>query len=424
MPIEIRMPQLDADTESADLVDWLVAPGDRIAEGDVILELETDKSTVEFEAPTSGVLIEIVVPAGSQGVAVGTVLARLESESAGDDDTPPAEPSPAAMAENDTAEGPGPPEARATQPTSPEPVAATPQPPARDLAQATALARRLADRAGLDLGSVDGSGARGRITKQDVERSIGSEAGASVAEQGPEEASEMAQSGIDAASTLEPHSRMRRTIASRLTEAKQTIPHFYLSAECRVDALLSVRSALNARSEDVKISVNDFIVRAAALGLRETPGANASWTDEGMRVHDSIDVSVAVATEAGLITPIVRAADRKGLATLSAEIRSLAESAREGRLSPRDYQGGTFSVSNLGMYGIDSVLAIINPPQACILGVGAASPSPVVEGGEIVVGTTLTLTLSADHRVVDGAMGAELLAAIKRRFEDPKEKVL
>jgi pyruvate dehydrogenase E2 component (dihydrolipoamide acetyltransferase) len=276
---------------------------------------------------------------------------------------------------------------------------------------ATPIARRLAERSGIDLEAVTGTGSGGRIVKADVE-AASEKAAAPLPAAGSREG----------ASTLVPLSRMRRTIASRLAEAKRTIPHFYLSADCEIDRLLETRARLN--DEERRISVNDFVVRAAALALVEVPEANVSFSDEGIVRYEQVDVAVAVATEGGLIAPVVRGADRKELVELSREIRDLAARAREGTLAPREYQGGTFTVSNLGMYGVGSVYPILNPPQSCILGVGAGTKKPVVRDGELAVGTVMTLTLSADHRAVDGALGARLLAAVKRRLEDPLEMLL
>jgi pyruvate dehydrogenase E2 component (dihydrolipoamide acetyltransferase) len=406
MPIEIRMPRLASDMESADVVTWLAKPGDRIEKGDLLLELETEKSTVELEAPATGVLAEILVPAGTPDVAVGRVLGLLEAEDA-------AAVEPAAVSEEPATEQ------EPESPATPAPTLTTPA--VGDDVHATALARRIADRAGLDLSEVQGSGARGRITRSDVEQSLGSETtapAAPTAQPKRDVTTKPAHGGQEI-----PHTRMRRTIATRLTEAKRTIPHFYLHVDCQVDALLAARARMN-EAEGVRVSVNDFIVRAAALALCKVPAANVSWGEEAMIQHESVDIAIAVATEGGLITPIVRDADLKGLADLSVETRELAERARAGRLAPTEYQGGSMSVSNLGMYGVDSVYPNLNPPQSCILGVGRASEQPVVRDAEVAVGTVMTLTLCADHRAVDGAVGAELLAAIRRHIEQPLAMLL
>lgn len=426
MAIEIRMPELDAETEQADLVSWLVAPGDRVEAGDLIAEIETDKSTVEFESPASGVVRELRVAAGTTGVRVGEVLLVLtEADSDAEASQAPAAEAPPAA--GDTGQ-PASPEERGP----PAPVAsaavAPPAPETREVA-ATALARRMAELEGLDLASLKGSGSGGRIVKADVEAALGREqtprapsARSAAVRAAPGQTG--AGTEADAATTLVPHTRMRRAIASRLSEAKQSIPHFYLSSECAIDALLATRADLNARFHEVHLSVNDFVVCAAALALRDVPAANVSWSEDALVQHDFVHVSVAVATEAGLITPVVRDADRKGLADLSREIRDLAERARDGKLRPNEYRGGTFTVSNLGMFGIDSVYPILNPPEACILGVGAGRAKPAVRGGELVAATLMICTLSADHRALDGAIGARLLSAIQRRLEDPLEMLL
>jgi pyruvate dehydrogenase E2 component (dihydrolipoamide acetyltransferase) len=393
VPVEILMPELSSDMSQADLVAWLVKPGDHVDAGDLIAELETEKSTVEFEAPTSGTLVEIVVPAGTNAVEVGTVIALFER-------APDAAAEPAA----EPVAEPG--------PAAETPAAArVPEPPPEALA--TALARRIALQAGIELDAVAGSGHSGRIVKADLQAGLqtGTDAKAPAATTPP------VQSDSEIPSQSVPLSRMRRTIATRLAESKQTIPHFYLSVECEIDSLLEMRARFNA--EERRISVNDFVVRAAALALVEVPDANVSFQGDTLTRYERADVAVAVATEGGLITPVVREANHKELATISAEVRELAARARAGKLHPREYQGGSFTVSNLGMYGIDSVYPIVNPPQSCILGVGAGRQKPVVRNGELAIGTVMVCTLSADHRAVDGAVGAQLLAAVKQRLEDP-----
>ena len=385
------MPELSSDMTEADLVSWLIKPGDHVAAGDLIAELETEKSTVEFEAPSSGTLVEIVVAEGTNAVEVGTVIALFEPDA--------------------TAEAAAEPAARPTPEPAAPPGEATPAAPTPSEPSATALARRLASRSGIDLNALDGSGDGGRVLKADVEAATSETARAPASPSTPGEVdSELASRAV-------PLSRMRRTIATRLAEAKQTIPHFYLSVECEIDAVLEMRSRFNA--EGRHISINDFVVRAAALALVEVPDANVRFGEDELIRYERADVAVAVATDEGLITPVVREADRKELVTISEEVRDLAARARAGRLHPREYQGGSFTVSNLGMYGIDSVYPIVNPPQSCILGVGAGKQKPVVRAGELAVGTVMVCTLSADHRAVDGAVGARLLAAVKQRLEDP-----
>ncbi|MCZ6785103.1 MAG: dihydrolipoamide acetyltransferase family protein, partial [Proteobacteria bacterium] len=307
-------------------------------------------------------------------------------------------------------------------PAEPEAPAPRPAPAGAGDVAATALARRMADQAGLDLREVAGSGAGGRVVKADIQAALSEplrgHAPAAVPAPPPPEARP------DAPYTLVPHTRMRRTIAARLSEAKRTVPHFYLRIECDIDGLLSARARLNEQENGARLSVNDFVVRAAALALVEVPAANVGWSEEGLLRFERVDVAVAVATDSGLITPILRNAARKSLRILSNELRGLASRAREGRLRPDEYRGGTFCVSNLGMYGVESVFPILNPPQAGILGVGAGEARPVVRDGQIVPATRMTCTLSADHRALDGAVGAEFLAAFKRRVEDPLEMLL
>jgi len=399
MSIEIRMPQLAADMTEADLLDWLVAPGNKVEAGDVILELETDKSTVELEAPAAGILSEIRVAAGTLAVAVGEVLGVLETAEGVVDAQVATEQTGSAPAQGSMPAGDHPDPPGATTATSET------DPRARE-ALATALARRVAEQSGIALEGVSGTGARGRITRGDVERSLSDPT-----------APESAGQSI-------PHSRMRRTIAARLTASKQNVPHFYLHVDCNASAVFEARTALNESRGGAPISLNDFVIRASALALAEVPAANAMWTDDAVILQPTIDISVAVAIEDGLVTPVVRDADRKGLAAISHEMRDLATRAREGRLSPAEYQGGGFTVSNLGMYGVDSVYPIVNPPQSCILGVGAARERPIVRRGELAVGRLMMLTLCADHRAVDGAVAAQLLAAIRRRLEAPLDMLL
>jgi pyruvate dehydrogenase E2 component (dihydrolipoamide acetyltransferase) len=291
----------------------------------------------------------------------------------------------------------------------------------------------MAKQAGLDLGALKGSGPHGRIVKRDIEASLGGAApvvptaAAPAGFPAPVPAGPSAKALADMlgmAYELQPLSNTRKIIARRLTESKQTVPHFYLTVDCEIDELLKVRKELNARNEGIKISVNDFVIRAVALALKEVPGANASWDEAGLLLYAHADVSVAVATPAGLITPIIKAAEDKGLGAISAEMKDLAGRAREGKLKPEEYQGGSFTVSNLGMYGVKDFGAIINPPQGCILAVGAGQQRPVVRHGALAVATVMSCTLSVDHRVVDGALGAEFLAAFKHYIEYPPSMLL
>lgn len=412
MPIEIRMPALSAGMEHGTLARWLKREGDSVGKGDVIAEIETDKATMELEATEAGRIGRLLVGDGTADVPVDGVIALLlrdgetlppESAAPADGATPPAM---AVPIRNDGE--------RQAKPAAPVAGARGPH--------ASPLARRIAAQHDLDLSQLAGSGPNGRIVRIDVERARMAATTTLAAEESaePEIASGLGRDVVDAGYTRVPHSSIRRTIARRLTQSKSTVPHFYLKTSCEVDALLALRAQINAMRDPAdRVSVNDFVVKAAALALRRVPAAHAIWTDEAMLVPESIDISVAVATEGGLITPIVRHADEKSLGTLSREIRELAARARENRLKPAEYQGGSFSVSNLGMYGVNEFAAIINPPQSCILAVGAAERHPVCKGDDIVAATIMNCTLSVDHRAVDGAVGAQLIGAFKELIETP-----
>ena len=413
MPINILMPALSPTMTEGNLAKWLKSEGDPVEAGEVIAEIETDKATMEVEAVDEGVLGRIVVPEGSEGVAVNAVIGVLlaEGEDAGSIEEAPA---PAEKPE---------PVAEPAREAPPAPGGVAERPPAQtgrgERIAASPLARRMASQAGLDLAAIQGSGPKGRIVKADIEAVLagGSATPSPAPVRVPPPAPAAAPSAEDQTVRL---STMRRVIADRMTESKTTVPHFYLTVDCEVDELLKVRREINDRIEGARVSVNDIVIRACALALREVPAANVSWAGEGtMTQHGAVDISVAVAIPGGLVTPIVRNADAKGLVGIAAEMKELAGRAREGKLLPEEYQGGSFSISNLGMYGVKSFDAVINPPQACILAVGAAEPRPVVRDGEIVPATLMSCTLSVDHRVVDGAIGAELLGAIKRNIEYP-----
>ncbi len=438
MATEILMPVLAAGMEEATLVRWLKAEGDAIAVGDVIAEVETDKATLEMEAEAAGVLGRILVGDGSAGVPVNSPIALLLADGENVDTLPGA----VSAAVPEPAPAPG---AAAEERA---PAAAPPSGPEAGQGRrvlASPLARRLAALEGIDLGSLTGSGPRGRIVRLDVDRAVaqgavaqGAVSSAPVPAAAPAPAPAPAVSvAVQAAQpaqpapmpwqsvTAYPNSGMRKTIARRLQESKQTMPHFYLTVDVMLDALLALRADLNGRSGvSYKLSVNDFIIKAAALALRQVPEANAMWTDEAILRFETVDISVAVATDGGLITPVVRQADTKGLATLSGEVKALAAKARDGKLAPEEYQGGGFTISNLGMYGIREFSAILNPPQSCILAVGAAEQRPVVRDGALAVATVMTCTLSVDHRAVDGAVGASFLAAFKPFLEDPLRLML
>ncbi|WP_241118546.1 pyruvate dehydrogenase complex dihydrolipoamide acetyltransferase [Achromobacter xylosoxidans] len=413
----IKLPSVAADADAGTLHQWLKQEGDTIAVGEALAEIETEKAIVEINAEHAGVLGRIVVQAGPASVPINTVIGVLlapgEDASAIDK----------ALAEHGAqAAKPAAPVA-ATQPAA-TPAAtanaastAAPAPAARDAASdaptpgtrrfASPLARRLAAQWHVNLLDVQGTGPRGRIVRRDVE---------AARDRSPVAAT---QSSTRAAARRVPHSGMRRAIARRLTESKQQVPHFYLTVDCRMDALLALRAQAN-QGGAVKLSVNDFIVRAAALALREVPEVNASWHEDAIEFHAGADISVAVATDGGLVTPIVRDADVKPLSAIAAEIVELAGRAKVNRLKPEEFTGGSLTVSNLGMYGIKQFAAIINPPQAAILAVGAAERRPVVDdNGDLKAATVMTVTLSADHRVVDGAVGARWLAAFRALIEAP-----
>lgn len=437
MATAILMPALSPTMTEGKLAQWLKAEGDVVAAGDVLAEIETDKATMEVEAVDEGVLAKIVVPGGTEGVAVNAVIAVLADEgedAAGVDvDALSTLPSPAPSAAPASASEPTPASAPAPAPVAaptPAPIplptpAPTPAPATRVFA--SPLARRLAGDAGIDLTAVAGSGPRGRIVKKDVEAAIAAgpvpAAVAPAIATGPTPAPAGDLPGMPGYDAI-PHSMMRKTIARRLTESKQTAPHFYLTVDCRIDELLDLRKKLNANANDYKLSVNDLIIRAAALALKEVPEANASWLEDAVRMWHTVDISVAVAIDGGLITPIIRGAEGKGLKAISSEMKDLAERARIGKLAPEEYQGGTFSISNLGMFGIKEFSAVINPPQGAILAVGAGEPRPVVVDGALAVGTVMTCTLSVDHRVVDGAVGAAFMQVFKGLIEEPLKMLL
>jgi len=429
MPIEILMPALSPTMTEGNLATWSVSEGDTVSAGDVIAEIETDKATMEVEAVDEGTIGKIVVPAGTSAVAVNSVIALLLEE--GEDASAlegytssngGADSSASNDAKTEEASDVEPGKSAPAASNAPKPAASTtsaPVSPSGERVFASPLARRIATDKGLDLKAISGTGPHGRIVKRDVENakpSAASASGGAVATPGfalPESGSV----------TEIPNSTMRKVIATRLQEAKQTIPHFYLSVDCRIDALLDMRKTLNAAAPEgdgaYKLSVNDLIIKAVAKGLVEVPAANAMWTDEAIHQFNTVDISVAVATPSGLITPIIRHADHKGLAAISNEIKELAGRAKDGKLMPEEYTGGGFTISNLGMFGVKDFAAIINPPQSCILAVGAGEQQPIVVDGQLAVGTVMTCTLSVDHRSVDGAVGAQFLAAFKRIIENP-----
>lgn len=427
MPIQITMPALSPTMTEGKLAKWTKKEGDKIKAGDVIAEIETDKATMEVEAVDEGTLGKILIADGTEGVAVNTPIAMLleDGESAADLGKAAAAPAPAPTAATPAASA-----APVAQKAAPAPVAASSANKGSRVF-ASPLARRLAGEKGIDLSVVSGTGPHGRIVKDDVLNFKGGSAAKAPASSGASAggASRSVSSGPNAKQLADllgmeytelPNNNIRKVVASRLLESKQTVPHFYLTIDCRIDDLLAARERLNAEAKGAfKLSVNDFVIKASAMALKAYPAANVSWTDDAILQYHSSDISVAVATPNGLITPIVKAAETKGLREISEEVKDLAARARDGKLKPIEFQGGTFSISNLGMYGIKDFAAIINPPQACILAVGAGIQQPVVVNGKLEVGTVMSVTLSVDHRAVDGAVGAEYLQVFKRYIENP-----
>jgi len=430
MSIEIFMPALSPTMEKGTLAKWLVKEGDTIESGDVLAEIETDKATMEVESIDDGTIAKILVAEGSEDVPVGQLIAIMveEGEDASDIDVSV---SVSKIAQSDTPDTMLSTEApTATPDVAASKIAQSDTPSTMlslltalksasgDQVKASPLAKRLAADKGLDLTAVTGSGPYGRIVKRDVENAkagVPATASTAAAVQAPE------YGPNDIPFREERLSGMRKVIAKRLTESKQTVPHFYLTIECQLDTLLDQRKVLNAQGEKegIKISVNDFIIRATALALKKVPAANVQYAGDKMYWYERADVSVAVAVEGGLVTPVVRGACEKGLAAISADMKELAGKARDGKLMPEEYTGGTISISNLGMFGISEFSAVINPPQGAILAIGAGEQKPVVKNGELTVGTVMKVTMSCDHRAIDGAVGAEFLAAFKAYIENP-----
>ena len=419
MSTNILMPALSPTMTVGKLAKWLKKEGDEVKSGDILAEIETDKATMEVEAVDEGFIAKILVPDGTEGVPVNTVIAVLSATKGEVVEAPKAAPAPAPVAVT--------PPAPVAAPVVAAPVAA-PAPAAaeEDRVFASPLARRMAKQAGVDLAGIKGSGPNGRIVKADLEKApvapVAAPAPAAAAKPAPAPAVAGAYKAV-------PNSNIRKVIARRLTEAKQTVPHFYLNSNIEIDALLKLRAELNARSSKdgpgaFKLSVNDLIIKACALALRRHPNVNASYTDAAILIYDDVDISVAVAIPDGLITPIVRKADEKGLPAISNAMKELGAKAEAGKLKPDEYQGGGFSISNLGMFGIPEFTAIINPPQGAILAVGAGEKRAVVKDEAIVIATMMTVTLSVDHRVVDGALGAQFLATLKGLLEDPLSLLL
>ena len=422
MAIQVLMPALSPTMEEGTLAKWLVKEGDEVKSGDILAEIETDKATMEFEAVDEGIVGKILIAEGTSGVKVNTPIAVLVEEGENADAAPKAAVPAPAKAEAAPA---------ATAPAAPAPAA-----PKSDSKRviASPLARRLAKEQGIDIATLTGTGPHGRIVKADVEAAAkgGAAKPAAAPPAAPAPAAPAMPTGPSASTVAKMYEGreyeevaldgMRKTIAARLTEAKQTIPHFYLRRDVQLDNLMKFRSQLNAQLEarGVKLSVNDFIIKACALALQDVPNANAVWAGDRILKLKPSDVAVAVAIEGGLFTPVLRDAEKKTLSALSAEMKDLAARARTRKLAPHEYQGGSFAISNLGMFGIDNFDAVINPPHGAILAVGAGVKKPVVKAdGEIGVATVMSMTLSVDHRVIDGALGAEVLKAIVDYLENP-----
>ncbi len=441
MPTPIKMPALSPTMEEGTLAKWLVKPGDTVSAGDIMAEIETDKATMEFEAVDEGTIASIAVEAGTEGVKVGTVIAILAEEgedvdeaaaAAPSGDEEPAEEKPAKDESEDKSEP-----AKAAPRESAKPARASvdtdtkaPAAPKDDSGEriiASPLARRIAEQNGVDLSTITGSGPRGRIVKADVESAEGGSAKSAADTSAPKDKDGAKSSAKAPASDHgapyeeEKLSNVRKVIARRLTESKQQVPHYYLAVDIRLDALLDLRKQLNAglEADGVKLSVNDLLIKALARALMRVPDCNVSYQGDTLHRYSRADVSVAVAAPSGLITPIITEADTRGLASISTNMKELAEKAREGKLQPHEYQGGTASLSNLGMFGIKQFDAVINPPQGMIMAVGAGEQRPYVVDGALQVATVMTASGSFDHRAIDGATGAQLMEAFKNLIENP-----
>jgi pyruvate dehydrogenase E2 component (dihydrolipoamide acetyltransferase) len=449
MPINILMPALSPTMEKGNLAKWLKKEGDQVKSGDVIAEIETDKATMEVEAVDEGTLAKILVPEGTQDVAVNDVIAVLAGDgedvkAAGSAAPPKAESAPKVEAKptpqadppkREERPAPAPVAAPAPKPAAAPQAASAQQVNGHDRVFSSPLARRLAKDAGIELSRIDGSGPRGRVIARDVEQAKSGK-GLKAPAAAPAGAPALAPASMSDKQILAlfepgsyevvPHDGMRRTIAQRLTASVQTIPHFYLTIDCDIGKLLSAREEINAsapKDKDkkplYKLSVNDFVIKAMAVALQKIPNCNVSWTEGGMLKHRHSDVGVAVAMPGGLITPIIRKAETKTLSAISNEMKDFAARARARKLKPEEYQGGTTAVSNLGMYGINHFTAVINPPHASILAVGASEERPVVRNGKIEIASIMSVTLSCDHRAIDGALGAELIGAFRQLIENP-----
>jgi pyruvate dehydrogenase E2 component (dihydrolipoamide acetyltransferase) len=438
MSTQILMPALSPTMEEGKLAKWHVKEGDAVKSGDILAEIETDKATMEFEAVDEGKIGKILVPEGTEGVKVNAPIATLIAEGETADAAPDISSAMASIKDAVTAQAKAPQAAAPTPPAEPKPAAPKTE---GERVFASPLARRIAEQKGIDIAKLAGSGPRGRVVKADVEAAKAPvDAAVKAAAKAPEAPRAETSPSIAGVAPLPdaraffkkedydeiPHDSMRKAIARRLTSSKTLIPHFYLTVDCRIDNLLATRARLNetAAKGAYKLSVNDSVVKASALALMRVPEVNASWTDTAILRHKHADVGVAVALDFGLITPIVFRAEEKGLAVISNEIKSLAERARTKKLKPQEFEGGGFAVSNLGMFGIKQFTGVINPPHAAILAVGAGEARAIVKDGKIEAATMMTVTMSCDHRVVDGATGARFLEAFKQFIEEPAAMLL
>ncbi|AZL16153.1 pyruvate dehydrogenase complex dihydrolipoamide acetyltransferase [Rickettsiales endosymbiont of Stachyamoeba lipophora] len=421
MPIEILMPALSPTMTEGNLARWLKKEGDKVRPGDVIAEIETDKATMEVEAVDEGIIGKILVQEKTDNVPVNQLIALLLEE--GEDTS-----SLTNYSNNAANDIQAPTKAEAPLQPASNSISQAVQPlisTAGDRVFASPLARRIAEQEKVELKTIDGSGPHGRIIKDDVLAALNNGPASKnlSATSAKQTTSQLTTGRIAEEYTKIPNNNMRKVIAKRLLESKQTVPHFYLSVECIVDKLLQLRTELNNSTDKdnpaFKISVNDMVIKAVALALKAVPDANASWTEEAILKYNNVDISIAVAIDGGLITPIIKNADFKSLSHISNEMKDLASRAKQNKLQPHEFQGGGFSISNLGMYGIKNFNAIINPPQSCILAVGSSSEKAIVQNGEVKIATTMEVTLSCDHRVVDGAVGANFLQAFKRHIENP-----
>jgi len=451
MPVAILMPALSPTMKEGNLICWHKKTGDTVGAGDLLAEIETDKATMEVEAVDEGTLAALLIPAGTQNVAVNSPLAVLLEDGETEDDlktflatlgkgtqSVKSVDLAALQVQNSQAQNSQAQHLEAPHPAASTPIASDAAPSAAERTLASPLARRVASTHQVPLETISGTGPRGRIVHQDVLNALNTQQTLAKSPQpgvGGGLGKFGVQDGVKSAvadavfSGFEPPfvdlslTPMRKTIARRLSESKQTVPHFYVSSDVVIDRLLDIRQELN-RAGDIKISVNDFVIAACARSLRLHPEVNAAWAGDTIRLFQSVDIAIAVAVDNGLFTPVIRGADTKGLESLSQEMKALASKARQGKLRPEEFQGGTFSISNLGMFGVDTFTAIINPPQAAILAVGAGVPKAIVQDGEIVVATVMSLTLSLDHRVIDGALGARFLKTVKDILEHPARLLL